>query len=1000
VGIGTSAPAYKLDVTYGSGFTNVRFGTNGVALRMERGSSSTANRYIALTVNNGLDWLIGSTNSPSNSDFNIWNWTLSSSTPALSILKSNSYVGIGTDAPSQLLHVNGNTRTNILYDNNNTTYYWDGSNTGYSMRVGDDISIGYRANNDADYIYFDANAEYFRWSESPHEFYLSDDLGMGGSIDLNNYNIYEANLLTFNDPGDGEGIIWNGSAAKIFVSPLTSGNSDGYVRIINDGGIVFEPSGEDDYANAMILLSNGYAGIGTTTPSQRLHINGQLRIEGVGSTSSYTRILTVDNNGNVRYRTPGSWAAGGSIGDNDWTISGSNLYSAVSGNVGIGTSGPNAKLDVRGRVKIANSGTTLSLTGSAVTIGHNANGMTTNVSNTNHIALHVQNDQDANGEGVAIGFGVSTHDGTIGAKIAHLRESSYSYGSLAFFTKSSSSSSTTGDYTTERMRINPVGNVGIGTTNPTQKLDVAGNVTATRYYDRNNTGFYADPASTSYFNDMRASIYYDRNNTSYYANPASTSHFNDFRANIIYDRNNTTYYWDGASSTSMRVYGNVQIGYGSGTDYDYLYFDQNNEWLRWNDPSSLFEFSDDVAAYYSIRVGTASGTDNDYLYFDANSEYLRWTESSGEFYLSDDLNIANNLRISGVGSTSSYTRILTVDGNGNVRYRNPGSWTGGGGSSLWSQSGSNVYRSSGNVGIGTSSPSGKLATYINGSETYSIYMDHNANYSGTKYGVYLDFDWSYSTSSTAYGFYSDVYHSGSSSGNIYGGRFAARNYQTGSTRYSYGSYHYVYTAYTSGTSYNYGLYAYTNTTSDVEYAGFFSGRVYASGGFSGSDIKLKYDIEEYKGAIGQVMELKPKKYKFKTREYLHMNLEEGEQIGLLAQEVEQVFPQLVAETVQPPHRMPREDAVKEYGEAAVAAMETDEDGLVIVADKVEFKALNYAGLVPVLVQAIKEQQQMLNRQKQQLDRQQTEIDQLKTANATLQHMQAELDDIKKHLRQR
>ena len=44
------------------------------------------------------------------------------------------------------------------------------------------------------------------------------------------------------------------------------------------------------------------------------------------------------------------------------------------------------------------------------------------------------------------------------------------------------------------------GNVGIGTTNPTQKLDVAGNITANLMYDRNNTGYYVDPASTSRLN--------------------------------------------------------------------------------------------------------------------------------------------------------------------------------------------------------------------------------------------------------------------------------------------------------------------------------------------------------------------------------------------------------------------------------------------------------------------------------------------------------------------
>ena len=56
-------------------------------------------------------------------------------------------------------------------------------------------------------------------------------------------------------------------------------------------------------------------------------------------------------------------------------------------------------------------------------------------------------------------------------------------------------------------------------------------------YDRNNTGYYVDPASTSRLNYgvydnlysygwMQSPIFYDANNTGYYVDPASTSKFN------------------------------------------------------------------------------------------------------------------------------------------------------------------------------------------------------------------------------------------------------------------------------------------------------------------------------------------------------------------------------------------------------------------------------------------------------------------------------------------
>jgi hypothetical protein len=87
-------------------------------------------------------------------------------------------------------------------------------------------------------------------------------------------------------------------------------------------------SGNDMYSGI-----SGNVGIGTTSPSEALDVNGTVKANAfVGDGSGLTNLPV----------TP----------DSDWTISDSNMYSATSGNVGIGTDSPGAKLEVNGDLKV------------------------------------------------------------------------------------------------------------------------------------------------------------------------------------------------------------------------------------------------------------------------------------------------------------------------------------------------------------------------------------------------------------------------------------------------------------------------------------------------------------------------------------------------------------------------------------------------------------------------------------------------------------------------
>jgi hypothetical protein len=77
--------------------------------------------------------------------------------------------------------------------------------------------------------------------------------------------------------------------------------------------------------------------------------------------------------------------------------------------------------------------------------------------------------------------------------------------------------------------------------------------------NNNDTTFGADVTAINY---MYAQRFYDRDNTGYYGDFASTSYMNDVRVNILYDRQDAAYYWHGAS-TSRSNYHRINNAYSS-----------------------------------------------------------------------------------------------------------------------------------------------------------------------------------------------------------------------------------------------------------------------------------------------------------------------------------------------------------------------------------------------------------------------------------------------------
>ena len=146
------------------------------------------------------------------------------------------------------------------------------------------------------------------------------------------------------------------------------------------------------------------------------------------------------------------------------------------------------------------------------------------------------------------------------------------------------------------------------------------------------------------------------------------------------------------------------------------------------------------------------------------------------------------------------------------------------------------------------------------------------------------------------------------------------------------------------------------------YAAYFQGNVYVNGGATSgsgyliaSDQQFKNEINNFSNGLEILEEIAPKTYYLDTNNNFGINFPSTLQYGMIAQDVEQVLPSLVAEVTKP---------------ASYDSLGN------VLTQEITYKSLNYNAFIPILISAVKEQNEKIDVQDEKIDSLNTVVDDL------------------------
>lgn len=151
----------------------------------------------------------------------------------------------------------------------------------------------------------------------------------------------------------------------------------------------------------------------------------------------------------------------------------------------------------------------------------------------------------------------------------------------------------------------------------------------------------------------------------------------------------------------------------------------------------------------------------------------------------------------------------------------------------------------------------------------------------------------------------------------------------------------------TGNNVNYGVYGYAVNAS-TNYAVYAMGDLAYTGSLiHASDAKFKENVKPIGQVLSKVMAIAPKSYTFRhDAAYRTMNFSSGNQYGVIAQQIEKVFPSLVVNAIDP--------GIDPKNPKATPHL-------------IHYKGVKYLQMIPILLEAIKEQQQEIQQLKSEIE---------------------------------